>query len=300
MKMLIGALITIREGTEAFLIVGILLGYLTRVGQGYFKRYVWGGALAALALSILLALAFQMLAVQFEGVGAEMFEVVVALTAVGVLTWMVLWMQRQARTIRSELEQKVATAISRNQAYALAGLAFVSVLREGLETALFLSAVVFTTGQEGLLAGAIVGLVAAVAITYLVFRTTVRLSLRAFFVVTGVLLIFIAAGLLGHSIAGLQELGVLPGTMEPLWDTSGLISEDGVAGRLLHAFVGYEARPSPWQVTAYGLYLAIFGLTFLRALAPRRLRPVLELSSTWRKGGNRRHSDHTGDEQVLS
>ncbi len=274
--MLTGALITIREGVEAFLIVGILLGYLTRMGQGGLKRYVWVGALSALALSVLLALAFQALAVQFEGTGAEVFEVSVALAAVGVLTWMVLWMQRQARTIRGELEQKVAAAISRNQAYVLAGLAFISVLREGVETALFLSALLFTAGQRNLLLGALLGLPIALVIVYLVFHTTVRLDLRAFFVVTGVLLIFIAAGLVGHSVEGLQELGVLPGFEEPLWDTSGIISGDSLVGRLLHAFIGYEARPTLWQALAYGLYLAVFGATFLRGMKPGPARSRAE------------------------
>jgi high-affinity iron transporter len=266
--MFAGLLITIREGIEAFLIVGILLGYLTKMGQESLKRYVWGGTLVALALSTVLALAAQTLAVQFEGTNADVFEVVVALVAVVVLTWMVLWMQRQARTIRGELEHKVATAISRNQAYALAGLAFVSVLREGVETALFLSALIFTAGQQGLLLGALLGFLAALVIAYLVFRSAVRLNLRAFFVVTGLLLLFIAAGLVGHSVMGLQELNVLPGPIAPIWDTGWLISDDGLLGRLLHAFVGYEARPTLWQAVAYGLYLAVFGATFLRILNP--------------------------------
>jgi len=266
--MLTGALITIREGTEAFLIVAILLGYLARMGQEEFKRYVWGGALVGLVLSAGLAMAFQALAVQFEGTGAEVFEVTVALAAVVVLTWMVLWMQRQARTIRSELEQKVATAVSRDQAYVLAGLAFISVLREGVETALFLSALLFTAGGQGLLLGAVLGLLIAFGIVYLVFRTALRLNLRTFFMVTGLLLIFIAAGLVGHSVQALQELGVLPGFTQALWDTGWLIGEDGLLGRLLHAFIGYEARPTLWQVLAYGLYLVGVGAAFLRGLTP--------------------------------
>ncbi len=120
--MLAALLIIIREGIEAFLIIGILLGYMTKMGKGDIKRYVWGGTLATLALSIVLALAAQTQAVQFEGTKADVFEVVVALVAVVVLTWMVLWMQRQAWTIRGEPEHEVATAISRNQVYALAGL----------------------------------------------------------------------------------------------------------------------------------------------------------------------------------
>ena len=238
--MLAGALITVREGLEAFLIVGILLGYLTKLSQAAYKRYVWAGTAAAVLLSIGLAWAFQVLTIQFEGQSAQIFEVAVALTAVGVLTWMVLWMQRQSRSIKGELEQKVQAALSTHQVYALAGLAFVSVLREGLETALFLSALLFSTGAEGLLPGAALGLLAAAAISYLVFQAAVRLNLRAFFIATGTLLIFIA--------------------------------DEGLLGRLLHAFIGYEAAPSLLQVLGYLSYVIFFGSTFWRVV---RARPTL-------------------------
>ena len=128
--MIAGALITIREGLEAFLIVGILLGYLTKVKRTQFKSHIWIGAAAALIVSALLAIIFQYMAFQFEGTSAEIFEVVVAMLAVGVLTWMVLWMQRQSRGVKGELEQKPDDAISSGQAFALGSLAFVSVLRD--------------------------------------------------------------------------------------------------------------------------------------------------------------------------
>jgi len=271
--MLAGALITIREGLEAFLIVGILLGYLTRLGQTAFKRYVWIGTAAAVVLSIGMAWAFQLLAVRFEGRSAEIFEVTVALTAVGVLTWVVLWMQRQSLTVKGKLERRVRAAISTHQVYALAGLAFVSVLREGLETALFLSALLFSAGGEGLLLGAALGLLVAAVIAYLIFRAAVRLNLRAFFAVTGILLVFIAAGLVGHSLAALQELELLPTLIEPVWDTSRVIDEEGLAGRLLHAFTGYEAAPSLLQVLGYLSYVIPFGGRFLWiVLAPPTVR----------------------------
>jgi len=271
--LLAGLFITIREGVEAFLIVGILVGYLTKIGQGRFRSLVWLGTGAAILVSVVLAVVFQVVAIQFEGRNAEIFEVAVSLAAVGVLTWMVLWMQRQSRTVKSALESKVDLAISQNQAFALAGLAFVSVLREGLETVLFLSALFYTSGKQELLQGSALGLVAAAAIAYLVFASTVRLNLRKFFLVTGVLLIFIAAGLVGHSVMGLQELGVLPASGSPVWDTSAFISDDGLAGRLLHAFIGYQAAPSLPQVAAYSVYVLVFSLGFLDA-AKQRPAPV--------------------------
>jgi len=270
--MLAGSLITIREGLEAFLIVGILLGYLTKINQPQFKVHVWIGAGAAILVSAIAAVIFQALAIQFEGKAAELFEATVALVAVGVLTWMVLWMQRQSRTLKGELEQKMSAALSKGQAWALAGLAFVSVLREGLETALFLSAMFVAAPGDNPLPGAALGLAMAAGITYLIFRSALRLNLRTFFIVTGSFLIIIAAGLVGHSVMALQEIGWLPIGMSTAWDLGWLISNDGLLGRLLHAFVGYEAAPTWLMVAFYTTYVLIFGGQFIGAArrgAPR-------------------------------
>lgn len=265
--MLAGVLITLREGLEAFLIVGILLGYLTKIEQPRSKRYVWLGALTAIALSALIAVGFQLLAVQFEGELEEIFEVAVGLLAVGVLTWMVLWMQRQSRTIKSELETKMAQAISANQLFGLASLAFVSIFREGVETALFLAALAGSAERAGLLPGAIIGLVISAVIAYLIFNTSVRLNLRRFFIVTGSLLILIAAGILVNAVHGLEELGLVPGILATtVWNTSGLVADGSLAGRLLHAFVGYTSKPMLLQAVLYLAYVIGFGGRFYRTV----------------------------------
>ena len=268
--MLAGSLITIREGLEAFLIVGILLGYLTKINQSQLKVHVWIGAGAAILVSAVAAVIFQALAIQFEGTAAELFEAAVALLAVGVLTWMVLWMQRQSKTIKGELEQKMGAALSSGQAWALAGLAFVSVLREGLETALFLSAMFVVVRGDNPLPGAALGLALAAGITYLIFRSTLRLNLRTFFIVTGSFLIIIAAGLVGHSVMALQEIGWLPIGMSTAWNLGWLISNDGLLGKLLHAFVGYEAAPTWLMVAFYTAYVLVFGGQFIGAVSPPR------------------------------
>jgi len=260
--MITGSLITIREGLEAFLIIGILLGYLTKIGQPRLKVHIWIGAGAAILISILLTAAFQALAIQFEGAAAELFEAGVALLAVGVLTWMVLWMQRQSRHIKGELEEKVDAALTQGQTFALASLAFVTVLREGLETALFLSAVFITARDDNMLQGAAFGLAVAAGIAYLIFRSAIRLNLRTFFIVTGSFLIVIAAGLVGHSVMALQELGWLPIGTTTAWDLGWLIPNDALSGRLLHAFVGYDAAPSLLMVFAYTTYVLFFGSKF--------------------------------------
>jgi len=264
--MIAGTLITIREGLEAFLIVGILLGYLTKIKRTQFKVHIWIGTLAALAVSVLLAILFQYMAFQFEGAAAELFEAVVALLAVGVLTWMVLWMQRQSRGIKGELEQKADAAVSSGQALALGSLAFVSVLREGVETALFLSALLVTSRDAQLFLGALLGLAISAVITYLLFRSAIRLNLRNFFIVTGIFLILIAAGLIGHSVMALQDIGWLPIGTTIAWNLQGFISNDGLAGRLLHAFFGYEAAPTLLMVAAYALYVIFFGGQFYNAI----------------------------------
>jgi high-affinity iron transporter len=272
--MIAGTLITIREGLEAFLIVGILLGYLTKIKRTQFKVHVWIGAIAAVFVSILLAILFQYMAYQFEGTSAEIFEAVVALLAVGVLTWMVLWMQRQSRGVKGELEQKADEAISSGQAFALGSLAFVSVLREGVETSLFLSALLVTSRDVLLFPGAILGLIISAAITYLLFRFAIRLNLRNFFIATGIFLILIAAGLIGHSVMALQDIGWLPIGTAIVWNLQALISNEGLAGRLLHAFVGYEAAPTLLMVFAYALYVVLFGGQFYNAIRQGVSQPV--------------------------
>lgn len=276
--MIAGTLITIREGLEAFLIVGILIGYLTKVKRPQFKVHVWVGTAAALFVSTLLAILFQFLAFQFEGTAAELFEAIVALLAVGVLTWMVLWMQRQSRGIKGELEQKADQAISSGQAFALGGLAFVSVLREGVETALFLSALLVTSRDMQLFPGAVLGLVIAAGITYLLFRSAIRLNLRNFFIVTGILLILIAAGLIGHSVMALQEVGWLSIGTSIAWNLQEFVPNEGLAGRLLHAFFGYEAAPTFLMVFAYAIYVVFFGGQFFSAVRQGASSPQSRLS----------------------
>lgn len=263
--MVAGILITLREGMEAFLVVGILLSYLRRVGAARFRGYVWGGTLAAVVLSIALTMAMQTFALELEGHPAHIFEIVVALLAVVVLSWMVLWMQRQAKTIKSELETKAQAAISNQQVYALGSLAFVSVLREGLETALFLGALIGPSGQSGLLPGAVIGLLLAGILAYFVFKTLVKVNFKIFFVTTGLLLILIASGLLAHTVMAFREMGTVPGIWgKVVWNTNWIIDEEGFLGRLLHAFIGYDGDPVLLEVIFYFGYLLLFGGWFVK------------------------------------
>lgn len=261
-----GVLITIREGLEAFLITGILLAYLRKVGQPGLTAYVWTGTGAGIVVSVALALAFQVLAVEFEhGHGAPVFEVLASALAVPILSYMVLWMQRQARTIKAEIEERAAAAISTGHLLALAVIAFITVLREGLETAVFLSALTTRATGSGVMPGALLGLVVAALIAYAYFALTVKLNLRRFFIVTGTLLIFIAAGLCAHIFMALGELGV-PVIVDRVWSTKWLLDSESLAGRILHAFIGYHDEPNLLQVLAYFGYLGGMGYAFFRAV----------------------------------
>lgn len=272
--MIAGMLITIREGLEAFLITGILLGYLRKVGCATFGRYVWAGTVAGVLGSVGLALAFQRLAVEFEGHRAAIFEATASAIAVPILSYMVLYMQRQSHRLKADVEVKAELAISTGQVLALGTLAFITVLREGLETALFLTALTTRVSGGGLMPGALLGLAAAAAITYLVFASTVRLNLRRFFIATGFLLIFIAAGLCAHLFMTLHELGFHFLGMTA-WSTKAILDSESFLGRLLHAFIGYHDEPTVMQVVAYFGYLGTMSWAFLRAVkTSARPKPI--------------------------
>ena len=266
-------LITLREGLEAALIVGIILAYLARTGHRGKFGLVWTGTALAVGISALVGAAIFLTAGELEGRAEELFEGTAMLTAAGVLTYMIFWMRRQAINIRAHLQAQVSMALARRSAVALVLLAFVAVGREGVETALFMFAAAQSATALQTLAGGVLGLGAAVLLGYLLYRGTYRLNLRAFFNVTSVLLLLFAAGLLAHGIHEYQEAGVLPVLVEQVWDTSRILPERSVAGSLLGAVFGYNATPSLLEVLAYGFYLLSVGWAYFRPPTARELAP---------------------------
>jgi high-affinity iron transporter len=263
-------LIGLREGLEALLVLGILLGMLRRLGHGDKRRTVWLGAvagvLAAVAAGLLVEAAFQ---AWFQDTGAALFEVVVALAAVVILTYMVLWMQRHTTQLLGTVKTQVAKATATGRWGLLGALAFVTVFREGIEVVLFYAARSAELSWTTLLASGAVGLALSAIIAYAIFRLTVEVPLRAFFGITGLLLVLIAAGLLVHVGHAAADLGWIPHG-EPLWDTSGLLpDEDHWLGGPLHALIGYEDQPTALQLLLYLTYLVGVGGWYLATL----LRP---------------------------
>src|ERR687892_702668 len=262
--------IALREGIEAALIVSIVLAYLKQLGATDRSRLVWWGTGVAVALSIAVGTAVFAAGAEFEGRTEEIFEGLVTLAAVGVLTWMIFWMRRQGARIRSELQEKVDTALVTG-GVALAGLAFFAVLREGIETALFLFAAAKGTAVEGTavagstqLIGAVLGLALAIVLGVLLYRGGIRMNLRSFFRVTGLILIVVAAGLFAFSLHELQEAGWLPFLETHAFDLSASLPDDAGIGAILRGLVGYNADPTWLEVVGWIAYLVVIGGMYLR------------------------------------
>jgi high-affinity iron transporter len=280
--------IALREGIEAALIVSIVLAYLRQLGATDRGRLVWWGAIVAVVLSVGVGTAVFVTGAEFEGTAEQIFEGLVTLAAVGVLTWMIFWMHRQGARIKSDLQEKVDTALVHG-GLALAGLAFFAVLREGIETALFLYAAAKGTAVEGTnvapaaqVLGAILGLGLAVVLGAMLYRGGIRMNLRSFFRVTGLLLIVVAAGLFAFSLHELQEAGWLPFLGTHAFDISSTLPDDAGVGAILRGLLGYHAHPTWLEVLGWTAYLAIVGGFFLRRpVAPgTKSRPQHEASAT--------------------
>lgn len=255
--MIASALITFREGLEAALIVGILLGYLVRIKQNSLARYVWMGTVLAAVVSAATAIILEAIGVGLEEPYEQIFEGTTMLIAVIILTWMIFWMRYQSRFMKQHLEKQVQTAISHRANTALFALSFFAVLREGIETALFLSASAFADDALSTLTGSLIGLVAAIAVGYAIYAMSVRLDLRRLFEVTSLLLLVFAAGLFAHAAHEFQEIGWLPILTNTAWNTSWLLGNGSFLGALLRSLVGYNAQPSILEVVSYVFYWGV-------------------------------------------
>lgn len=264
--MLAAFLITLREGLEAALIIGIVLSVLRRLDKSKQTSPVWWGVCAAVVASIAGGMALNALGIAFEGRGEEIFEGIAMLTAAGVLTWMIFWMQRQSRSIGKTLASEVQQAVtSGTSSRALFSLAFVAVMREGIETVLFLTAAAFGSTPGETLIGGGLGLVVAIALGWLMFVGGGELNLKRFFSATGILLLLFAAGLAAHGVHELQEARLLPVFIEHVWDLNPLLDENGTLGSFLKALFGYNGNPTLLEVIVYGLYLIVIGRISLRS-----------------------------------
>jgi high-affinity iron transporter len=248
----------LREGLEASLIVSILFAALRQLGLMHQARAVWIGVVLALLGSVLGGAIFFLTIHYYDGsIYDTIFESAAFLIAVVVLTLMTFWMQKHSRTLKSDL---VAKASSASSGFALGLLAFTTVGREGIETALFTLAFALNSSSPWLLVlGAILGILAAIALSFMIYRLGYKLDYRLFFRVMGILLIFFAAGFLANVAQTLQEAGWLPIGTATLWNTSAILNEESNIGALLHNLLGYSQAPTVLQGILYIAYLLIVG-----------------------------------------
>lgn len=271
--MLANYLIGLREGLEAALVVGILVAYVVKVGRRDVLPRLWLGVGAAVLLSLGIGavLTFGTYGLTFQA--QEIIGGGLSIVAVGFVTWMVFWMARTARGLRGELESGLERALV-GGAWAVVALAFLSVGREGIETALFVWATVQSTGGgTAPLVGAVLGILTAVAIQLAIYRGVVRLDVARFFRVTGYFLIVVAAGVLAYGVGDLQEASVLPGRASLAFDVSAAVPPTSWYGTLLQGLVNFTPTPSRLQVVVWLAYLAVVVPLFVRATRRRRPRP---------------------------
>jgi len=275
--MLPSYLLSLREGLEAALIIGIVLGALTKIRRNDLSPALWLGTWVAVAVSILVAVLLTSFGLSLEGVAEQVYEGITMLIAAGILTWMIFWMSKQARFLKSELEAGVNKAAASTGKRAIFWMAFVAVAREGVELAFFLTAAFFAGDQSQVasniirtLAGTILGLGTSALLGWTLFATTVRLDLRRFFQVTGFLLILFAAGLVAHGVHEFNEVGWIPVVVEHVWDMNSIIDETSLPGELLKTLFGYNGNPSLTEVIAYFMYLAVVTVFWRRDTAPAK------------------------------
>lgn len=277
----VGLLTGLREGVEASLIVGIILAYLARTGNRHHFRKIWAGTGAALAVSVGLGVILFVTLGEFQAPYEQLFEASAMFLATVVLTWMLFWMRRQARMVKGELQAAVDRVLTAGSAWGLAVLAFTAIIREGIETSLFLFGQVTAAAANrgSVLLGALIGLGIAAALGYLMYVGARRINYGTFFRLTGMALIFVAAGLLSRAVHELIEIGVINVGTQTAFDISGVLPHEGnPLGEFLQALVGYTSQPELLTVVVYLLYLVPVLWLYLRsvpvAVPPATERPV--------------------------
>ncbi|CAN2193021.1 FTR1 High-affinity Fe2+/Pb2+ permease [Candidatus Nanopelagicaceae bacterium] len=257
-------LIALREGLEAALIVGILVAYLVKTGRNRLLPSLWLGVSLAILASLALGGFLSFTSAELSDRGEEFFAGTTSFLAVGFVTWMVFWMKRAARGLRDELHGKVDSAVGAGP-IAIAITAFVAVVREGLETALFIYTNFKTVGAaSSATIGLILGLALAVALGYLIYNRSVKINLSKFFQVTGTALVIVAAGVLSYGIHEYQELGWLPGADSYIWDVTSWMAKDSIMASILAGSIGFDTTTSWLQFIVAGAYIAAILWLYLK------------------------------------
>ena len=256
-------IIGFREGLEAALIIGILAAYLVKLERRRELPTLWTGVIAAVAVSVGVGL---LLGLVVENAPEGVNELIAGLTsilAVVFVTWMIFWMAQQSRALSKELRSQVDHA--QRTAWAMAGVAFLAVVREGIETSVFLWSSSRAAGADTFpLLGALLGLIAAAVLGYLIYLGAVKLNLSKFFAYTGAFLIIVAAGILAYGIHELQEIGLLPFLTEHTYDISNIITHDSALDTVLRGTISFRSAPSQLETLVWFAYLIPTAILYYR------------------------------------
>ena len=281
-------LIGLREGLEAALVVGILVAYLHKIGRTDVLPRIWLGVAIAVGLSLGLGALLTFGTYGLSSEANELISGLLSIIATAFVTWMIFWMLRAARGLSSELRSNVDSHLA-GVGWGLVLVAFLSVGREGIETALLIWAAVQASGSTALpLAGAGLGIIVAVALGYLIYRGTLKLNLSKFFTYTGVFLIIVAAGVLSYGVHDLQEAGVLPGLGSLAFDVSAAIPPDSWYGTLLKGTLNFSPATTWLEAIVWLAYvipvMTIFVASGRRANVAARPRSPLSSAATVTEG----------------
>jgi high-affinity iron transporter len=258
-------LIGLREGLEVTLVVSILIAYLVKSGRRRELIPLWAGVAAAIVLSVLFGalLTYTETTLLADTQSRELFEAITSVVAVVLVTWMIFWMRRTARRLKGELTGKLESALGVG-ALAIAGIAFVSVIREGLETALlFYTAAQGATSTLTPLLAISAGIATSVLIGFGLYAGAIRVNLSRFFTISGVLLIFVAAGIFKYGIHDFQEAGVLPGLNNIAFDITGVLDPTSWYGAAISGMFNITGAPTVLETIAYLAYLVPVLVIFL-------------------------------------
>jgi high-affinity iron transporter len=262
-------IIALREGLEAALIVGILVAYLVKTGRKALLAPLWAGVALAVVVSLATGAFLTFTSTELSPRGEEFFAGTTSFLAVGFVTWMVFWMKRTARHLKGQLEGQMSTAVLAGP-LALAAAAFFAVVREGLETSLFIYANFKTVASTpSATVGLVLGLGLAITLGYLIYRSSIKINLSKFFNYTGIALVVVAAGVLSYGIHEYQELGWLPGADFFVWDVTSVIAKESLIGGVLAGTIGFDTTTSLLQFVLWAAYLAVVLAIYLKPAASK-------------------------------
>jgi high-affinity iron transporter len=257
--MLPSILLTLREGLEGALVISVLFGTIKKLKRPDLRPVVWSGVFSAVLLSLIIGVLLNQFGAALEGRAEEIFEGVTMIVASIFITTVIFWIYNQSESISDQIQTDLRHAALVGSKKTIFIVAFLSIVREGIELALILVATSFTENGGQILLGAILGLSAAVLLAWALFNSLIKLNLKNFFLFTGILLILFASGLVAHGVHELNEAGVIPHVVEHIWDTNAVLDEKSYLGQILTTLFGYNGNPS---LTEFGVYLGYFLVLF--------------------------------------